>query len=189
MILQQQSGLSPFRTKKKSSDGSWAAWVSMLAVAVAASAAFGASEVLMMHSHTVKFMNLRTANLIDFRTDEVSNEAIVNAKTPLVFFMKDKVLFGSISSVIAPRTSQDILVLDKLTWKQDLENKMPDWKYMKSLFPSRVVAYGFEKEESAKNVFDQIQTLGLVFKKMNDSGTHVRGTPPVAVLVRIPWGE
>ena len=200
MILHQQNGLNPFRTKKKSSDGSWAAWVSMLAVAIAASAAFSASEVLRMHPRTVKFMNLRSANLVDFRSNTIADEATVSDKTPLVYFMKDKVVFGSLGSVIAPRTSQDILILNKLSWKNELETKIKNWPKMKSLFPSKVVAYGFEKDENAKNAFDHIQSLGVLFKNFNKlsagasatadaAANKIMGAPPVPVLVRIPWGE
>ena len=188
MILQQQSGLNRFRMKKKSSDGSWAAWVSMLAVAIAASAAFSASEVLMMHSRSLKFMNLRTANIVDFKTDAVKNEATITAKTPFVYFMKDRVVFGSLGSVIAPRAAKDILILDKLSWEADLKKKMENWASMKQLFPSAVVAYGFERDESAKSVFNDIHALSALFKTMNTSG-QVQGVPPVPVLVRIPWGE
>lgn len=188
MILHPQNASILYRMKKKSSDSSWAAWVSILAVAIAAAAAFGASEVLMMHSRTVKFINIRAPTLMDVRVKPSAQDVVFKKSTPLLYFMTDRVVFGSISSVISPKKSQDILFLDKENWQKDLEEKINLIPNLKILFPSKIVAYCFENNEFTASFLTKISAAGVIFKNINKKSKDHNATLPVPIFIKIPEG-
>lgn len=196
MRFRMPNALSLSPTKRKSSDASWAAWAAMLAVTIAASAAFVASEVALMRPRAVKFLNVRAGNAIHLRNPQggqAAREATLGEKTPLVYFLKDSVVVGTIASAVAPANAQDVLLLARSGWRQGLERRLAQWSKAAEMFPSPIVAIGFEQNEDAAIVLEATRQVVAVAALANRHLARAAGPAsaqaPAPVLVRIPWGD
>lgn len=196
--LNPVTGSSPFPTRKRSFDSSWgsrATWAALLGVGIAVSSAFTAAMVLLMAPQKVRFLNVRAANLPDLRSAKFPGEVDVSQNTPLLFFGKNNVVFGTVGSVIAPRLGtgsqggESVLLVSRARWRQELTVKAKSLSGLaKETAPSTFVI-GFDErldDEGDLRLVSEVASFAASLGLRNENGEPL--SAPNLVFARVPGG-
>jgi|GEM_PF-4307491 len=174
---------SPFRTRKRSFDAAWgsrAAWASVLGVSIATSAAFTAVMVFLMSPRQVRFFNVRAANLSDLRSAEFPGEVSISGGTPLLFFGEKEVVLGTVSSIIAPKRDESLMVAPRGKWESELARQAATHPSLKGALPAKVFVLGFDERLADEG------DLALARKAASFASKLSAGTAPTIVFARVP---
>lgn len=188
--FQAVSGPSLFPTRKKSSEQAWMAWAVIAFVVIAVGWAFYGAELYFMRAREVRFFNFRSPNLKDLRTLPVENEADFSADSLGIFISNDTVVLGSVRNIIAPGPGGDVLVMSRKSLKQELRQKVPQWKHAKNIFPTRVFGVALdEKLSDQTNIImltgDLMVELAALNKTLSSAAKN--WDVPAPLFLKMPW--
>lgn len=178
--------LQTFRTKKKLSNARHVLWIIAFVVAIGLGYLFILIEFVKMHSRNVLFYNLRTVNIPAFaqREDKPKVYNYFEKNSPIFIIYSDgnskggdddKVIFGTMQSLVLPKLKKDSLILSKSQLKEDFRQKISTYKNLSPNnsgenalhFPAKVVGVSFVKNLPYNEQLKIMNDIYIVIKEKN----------------------
>ena len=145
-------------------------------------------EFVRMFERKVLYYNFKTVHLNKENTtiDDKKNMSIFQNNSPLFVVYEDKILFGSVQSLVLPKLKKDSLVLNHSTFIDDFKENISSYKNYKSIFPAQVIGIAFDPNWKQQiNYNEKIKLMSEIFNlieqenKKLDSST---GKPAVVFV-------
>jgi hypothetical protein len=180
-----------FQTKKKLSNARHVHWIIAFVVAIGLGYLFIMIEFVKTHDRRVLFYNLKTTVL----SPETDHSAVFNNKSPVFIVYADKIVFGTVDSLVLPKLKKDSLILSKENFQEDFNKKIDQYKRAKDIFPAKVVGVLFseptgvahsssrrEPTGDAAGSIELINQILLLIKNKNAQDSN----PSVVLLDTLP---
>ncbi len=149
MKILDQRPLQAFQTKKKLSNAKSIHWIVSFLVVIGMGYLFILVEFFKMHDRKMLFYNLKTVNLLKQNSISLKNinEKEFNNNSPVFIIYKDKIIFGTLSSVLLPKLKKDNLVFDKNNFIQKFKEEIKKYKNKDLVFPANNIGIAFSYTE------------------------------------------
>ncbi len=188
MRLQDPTALAVFQTRKKLSNSKYVHWIIAFVVTIGLGYLFVLIELVKIHDRRLSFYNLKTVNLEkenSFQKDSES-QVIFKKTSPTFLVTKDKIILGTLQSLVLPNLKKDSLILSKENFLEDFEEKFPDFKNSDILFPSQVVGIAFESKDDYTKQVSLIDKIFQLVKEQNLEKSEVALNPSVIFFETLP---
>lgn len=163
-------------------------WIIALVVAIGIVYLFIMIELVKMHDRKILFYNIKTASLAQagLAKDSSINEAILDNNSPLFVVYEDKIVFGTLQSLVLPKLKKDSLILNKQQLREDFKEKVASYKNSSLAFPAYVVGISF------KNKYDyssQLVIINQIFNLIKDENKKLKNleiSPSIVFVDTLP---
>ncbi|MES2614011.1 MAG: hypothetical protein V4591_01195 [Bdellovibrionota bacterium] len=153
--------------KKKLSNSKHIHWIIAFVASIGLGYLFILIEFVKMHDRRVLFYNLKTVNL-----NSKPNAIVYDKNSPIFVVHKDKVIFGTVQSIVLPKLEKDSLVLSKISFQEQFKDRINKYKNVKSIFPAKVVGISFQDNLNYSEKLKMISNISILIRNENKKINH-----------------
>jgi hypothetical protein len=204
--------LHPFQMKRKLSNARQIHWIIAFFVLIGIGFSFIFAEFVKMYDRKVLYYNFKTVHLpsrkkkiaaatpnievvvkkkgkkyhVLLPVNYIENISVMDNHSAAFFVYEDKIVFGTVESLLLPKLEKDSLVLDIKSYIQEFKEKSPRYKNFSEIFPSQTIGIAFDPRLEDKLTYEEkINMIGELYSLIWQENTKFKApwTKPSVVLM------